>query len=370
MRILFAFAGGQGHFEPLVPLARAAVQAGHAVAVTGRAELLGAIEARGFEALESPGAAPDPAKRLGLAPFDRANEERALREWYAGTLARERADALLVLAGEWRAGAVVRDEVDFGARVAAERLGVPSACVLVIVAPWFLSSDVIDEPLAALRASHGLGGEAADEAVLSPFPPRLRSVAGALGFRGAAAPAASGDAVYVTLGTVFNAESGDLFPRVLAGVRGLGVPVIATVGRQLDPAEVGPQPAHVRVERWLDQATVLPGCRAVVSHGGSGSVLGAFAHGLPSVLLPIGADQPATAARCAELGAAIVLDPVTATPDDIGAAVRRVLGDPAYARAAGAVRREILALPSAAEAIAGFTAGKGSSSSRAVDGSP
>ena len=358
MRILFAFAGGQGHLEPLLPLARAAVQAGHDVAVTGRAELLGAIEARGFEALESPGAAPDPAKRLALAPFDRANEERALREWYAGTLARERADALLSLAGEWGADAIVRDEVDFGARVAAERLGVRSACVLVIVAPWFLASEVIDAPLAALRASHALGSEATDEAVLSPFPPRLRSVPGAFAFRPGDAPAASGDAVYVTLGTVFNAESGDLFPRVLTGVRELAVPVVATVGHQLDPAELGPQPAHVRVERWLDQATVLPGCRAVVSHGGSGSVLGALAHGLPSVLLPIGADQPSTAARVAELGAAIVLDPLTATPDEVAGAVRRVLGDPSYARAAGAVRSEILALPSAGEALAGFTAGK------------
>ena len=356
MRILFAFAGGQGHFEPLVPLARAALAAGHEVAVAGRRELLGAIRSRGFEALESPGAAPDPAKRFPLVPFDRADEERALREWYAGTLARERADALLSVAGEWGAEAIVRDEADFGARVAAERLGVTSACVLVIVAPWFLASEVIDEPLAALRASHGLGAEAADEAALSPFPPRLRSVPGAFAFRGSVAPAASGDAVYVTLGTVFNAESGDLFPRVLAGVRELGAPVVATVGHQLDPAELGPQPAHVRVERWLDQATVLPGCRAVVSHGGSGSVLGALVHGLPSVLLPIGADQPATAARCAQLGAAIVLDPVTATPDDVAAALQRVLADPSYRRAAESLRDEILALPSAAEALAGFTA--------------
>jgi UDP:flavonoid glycosyltransferase YjiC (YdhE family) len=78
MRVLFAFAGGQGHLDPLVPLARAAEEAGHDVAVTGRAELLGVIEERGF-----------------VAP------ERALREWYAGTLARRRAEALTDLAREW-----------------------------------------------------------------------------------------------------------------------------------------------------------------------------------------------------------------------------------------------------------------------------
>ena len=112
MRILFAFAGGQGHLDPLVPLARAAVAAGHDVAVTGRAELLASIEQRGFVALESPGDQPDPAARLPLKAYDPADEERALREWYAGTLARRRAEALTGLAREWGAGAIVRDEVD------------------------------------------------------------------------------------------------------------------------------------------------------------------------------------------------------------------------------------------------------------------
>ena len=351
MRLLFAFAGGQGHFDPLVPLARAAAAAGHEVAVTGRADMQEAIRERGFAAIESPGGAPDPAARLPLAAYDPAAEERALREWYAGALARRRAGALLELGRAWGADALVRDEADFGARVAAERLGIPSAVVLVIVAAGFVDPSVLDEPLAALRAANGLGGEAAGEAVLSPFPPSLRDAPGAVAFRPGDAPAADGDAVYLTLGTVFNAESGDLLPRALAGVRGLGVPVAVTTGRQIDPAELGRQPAHVRVQRWIPHEELLPWCRAVVSHGGSGSVLGALAHGLPSVLLPIGADQPATAARVAELGAAIVLDPVSATPDEIAAAVRRVLDEPAYAEAARRVRAEILALPSAAAAL-------------------
>ena len=39
-------------------------------------------------------------------------------------------------------------------------------------------------------------------------------------------------------------------------------------------------------------AAVLPSCDAVVSHGGSGTVLATLAHGLPTVILPLGADQP------------------------------------------------------------------------------
>ena len=111
------------------------------------------------------------------------------------------------------------------------------------------------------------------ELVFSPFPPSLRAEPGAVAFRAGDPPQADGDAVYLTLGTVFNAESGDLLPRALAGVRSLGVPVVVTTGRQIDPDELGRQPPHVRVQRWIPHEELLPWCRAIVSHAGSGSAL-------------------------------------------------------------------------------------------------
>jgi len=355
VRLLVAFAGGQGHLDPLVPLARAALAAGHQVAVTGRAELVPAIRELGFDAIESPGDQPDPSARMPLKAYDPADEERAVRDWYAGTLARERAAALIDIAMEWSAGAIVRDEGDYGARVAAERLGIPSACVPVVIGGGFVRQQAVTVPIAALRSAHGLAGEPPGETVLSPFPPSLRAIPGAYCFRGGSPPAADGEAVYLTLGTVFNAESGNLLQRALAGVRELGLPVVVTTGRQIDPAELGPQPAHVRAQRWIPQAELLPWCRAVVSQGGSGIVSGTLAHGLPSVLLPVGADQPVTAARVAELGAGVVLDPLSATPEDVAAAVRRVLDEPSFATAAARLREEFLALPSAADAVARVT---------------
>jgi UDP:flavonoid glycosyltransferase YjiC (YdhE family) len=134
---------------------------------------------------------------------------------------------------------------------------------------------------------------------------------------------------------------------VLEGLAGLEVTV--SVGPHVDPAELGPQPRGVRVERHVDQAAVLPRCGVVVSHGGSGSVLAALAHGLPSVLLPMGADQPWNAERCAELGVASVLDPVTATPATIRAAVDAA---PEHREAAVRLRDEIARLPPPEEAVA------------------
>ncbi|HSH81126.1 MAG TPA: nucleotide disphospho-sugar-binding domain-containing protein, partial [Herpetosiphonaceae bacterium] len=113
-----------------------------------------------------------------------------------------------------------------------------------------------------------------------------------------------------------------------------------------------PQPANVHIARYIPQSSLLPHCSLVVSHGGSGSVIGALAHGLPMVLIPMGADQPLNAARCADLGVARVLDAVTATPEAAREAAAAVLADPAYRRAAERLRDEIAVLPGPEHAVA------------------
>ena len=113
----------------------------------------------------------------------------------------------------------------------------------------------------------------------------------------------------------------------------------------------GTRPEAVKMAPLIQELTRSPHCAAVVSHGGSGSVIGALAHGLPMVLIPMGADQPYNAARCAELGAARLLDAVEATPESVRAAVATVLADSSYRRAAERVRDEIAALPDPAHAL-------------------
>jgi UDP:flavonoid glycosyltransferase YjiC (YdhE family) len=63
------------------------------------------------------------------------------------------------------------------------------------------------------------------------------------------------------------------------------------------------------------------------------------------VLLPMGADQPLNAERCAALGVGRVLDVVRATPDDIHSATTDVLAGAAYRAAAGRLRDEVASLP-------------------------
>lgn len=362
MRILFVFAGGSGHAEPLVPLARAATDAGHDVAFGGRPAIVATFRARGFAVF--PLGRDALVERIPLRPLDQAREDRLFRDGFAGWIARERLDAVLKLCGAWRPDVLVCDETDFGAMIAAEQLDLPHATVLSIAAGSFVRAALVAAPLDALRAEGGLPPDPAVEMparhlVLSPFPPSFRDPAfpppaAMHGFRALTPRPRNPHArptVYFTLGTVFNVESGDLFTRVLAGLRDLPVDVVVTVGPHVDPGELGPQPEHVRVERYLPQEEVLPGCDAVVTHGGSGSVLGALAHGLPLVVVPMGADQPLNAARCEALGAGRVLDTLRANPADVRDAVASVLDDPSYRRAAERLRDEIAALPGPAEAL-------------------
>ncbi len=368
MRILFTFAGGSGHLDPLIPIARAAEAVGHTVAFVGRPWMVPKVEALGFPTFAAGSDAGLTPKRLPLVAVDMEREMRDLGYGFGWRIAGERATDMLPLCAAWQPDLLVCEEVDFGPMVVAERLGLLHATVLVIAAGSFIRSDVVAEPLNEVRAEYGLPPDPdlamlSRYLVLSPFPPSYRDPAFPLpatahAFRSltptvaqnAPAPAwarqlRGAPTVYFTLGTVFNVESGDLFTRVLAGLRDLPINVIATVGREIDPAELGPQPAHIQIEQYIPQALILPHCAMVISHGGSGSVIGALAHGLPAVLIPMGADQPLNAARCADLGVAQVLDAITATPEIVRAAVATVLDDLSYRRAAERMRDQIAALP-------------------------
>lgn len=374
LRLLCTFIGGEGHLQPLLPVARAARAAGHTVAVAGALPMTPVIEAAGLTALA---VAPDVGgtpRRVPLLPLDADREDAVLRDGYAGWMADERAAALLPVCARWRPDLVLHDEVDFGSAVAAERLRLPHATVLVTAAGSFVRPTLIAGPLHDLRAAHGLPPDP-DLAmlhrglVLSPFPPSFRDPAMPLpatahSFRpwddqpappGQPLPWSSPrgvPTVYVTLGTVFNTESGDLLTRVVEGLRELPVQLVATVGRAIDPAELGPQPAHVHVAQHIPQALVLPHCDVVVCHGGSGSVAGALAHGVPLVCIPMGADQPHNAARCEQLGFGRALDAITVTPSAARHAVADLLADPGPRRAAERLRAEWAALPGPTHAVA------------------
>lgn len=382
MRILFSFEGGSGHFEPLVPLARAAEVAGHTIAFACAPERMALLDSTGFAAFTAGvdiGSTPATAAleaRYASMPVIAEREALLLREGFAGEYARHKAADLLAVCAEWQPDLLVREEVDFGAAVAAERLGLPHATVLVLAAGSFVRPELVREPLNALRAEHGLPPDPrlamlSRYLVLSPFPPSFRDPAFPLpptahAFRPLALSSQDGEqplpwrvngpgvpTVYFTLGTAVGSRARDLFSRVIAGLRDLPIQLIVTVGRRCDPADFGEQPAHVHVEQYIPQSLLLPHCDLVVSHGGSGTVMGALAHGVPLALIPLNADQPLNADRCVALGVGRVLGSRDAiTPELVREAVGTMLADPVYRRNAERMRDEIAALPGPEYALA------------------
>src|SRR6476469_4509907 len=373
MRILCTFVGGLGRLTPLLPLARAARDAGHEVLVAGSGGLVPAIEAAGFR-----GFATSPAPHHAGAPTDRdvtpleVTDARAAEVEFAANFAsrgaRRMAAAVSDLLEEHRPDLVLRDETDLGSTIAAALHDVPVVTHLVLASGLLVRPELVAPELDAVRAEHGLAPDPSlarltGGPVLSDFPPSFRSPGAPLTVdpvhyrsttpeRGRRTTSGPRPRVYATLGTIFNKASGDLFERLVAGLGGLDADVLVTIGRDLDPAALGPQPAHVRIERFVPQAEVLGDADLVVSHGGSGSLMAARAHGLPSVLLPLGADQPHNALRAGELGVATMLDPVTAGPEEIREAARAALADEAMAERCREVADELASLPPVGSAVA------------------
>jgi UDP:flavonoid glycosyltransferase YjiC (YdhE family) len=91
---------------------------------------------------------------------------------------------------------------------------------------------------------------------------------------------------------------------------------------------------------------VLGHVAAVACHGGSGTVLGALAAGVPVAILPLFADQPYNARLVADLGAGLAVN----DPAALGPAVARLLAEPPFRARAADIAAEVRALPAIDEA--------------------
>ena len=370
MRVLFTTPPGLGHFHPLVPLVEAVRNAGHDVAVATAAQAAPMVERLGFPFLRAGLDGSDPeVGRLRAAAARLPGRERAAfmaRHVFAGVRARRMAADLLAVGAPWQPDLLVRDWSEYGGCVAAEALGLPHAAHQSVATRAGRDADTA-APLTDLRAAHGLPPDLELRMperylALSPFPPTIAGAdgrphptrhryrltpfdrSGDEGVPDWPLPRPGAPLVYATLGTVDNART-DVLGAFVEGLRGEPLNLVVTVGRDGDPERFGPQPPHVRIERYVPQSLLFPRCALVVSHGGSGTVLGALAAGLPLVLTPLAADQPENAERCAAAGAARVIEPADLSPTAVREAVRAVLAGPAYTQAAARVQAEMAALP-------------------------
>ena len=116
---------------------------------------------------------------------------------------------------------------------------------------------------------------------------------------------------------------------------------VVTLGPVLSPDDF-PAPDNVLVTARAPHAPILPLASAVVTHAGHASALRPLMAGAPVVAMPFGRDQPDNAARIVERGAGLRLNP-DASAQEIAAAVARVIAEPSFREAAGALGARIVA---------------------------
>jgi UDP:flavonoid glycosyltransferase YjiC (YdhE family) len=379
MRVLMTTKAGAGHFGPLIPFARAFRRAGADVLIAAPREAAKMVRAEGLPlwAFDDP---PAQARDAIFAEVrgkdtDGLIAKRVVGDVFARIDARAAFPGILAACRAWSPDVVISETTEFAGPLAAETVGVPSVCIgLSQQGKEEHMLPLIVDALEDLRAYAGVAPDPRAARLLARpyftlFPAALEDPATPTRllshrFREARAPvrrhtvyggpADERPLVYVSFGSVV--PTSEHFPSIyraaVDALATLPLRLLVTVGRDRDPADLGPVPANVRVERWVPQADLMPHVAAMVCHGGSGTVTMGLAGGVPMAVVPFFADQPWNAERVEAVGAGIALvgGPEAAIAG-LRDAVVRLVGDPSYRSSAQRVAAEMRALPPVEAAV-------------------
>lgn len=369
MRVLITTVSSLGHVNPMVPLASALQARGVEILWATAADTMAIVEQASIPVTEAgltqaermpefwrrnPQAQDLPAEQVPNVMFPKL---------FGQVAAPPMLQDLLAIVDDWPPDLIVHDAAELAAPIVAARLGIPNVIKTFgpltpaprveaasrEVAPLWLAQGLDPRPFAGCY----------DHLLIDIYPSTLQAPVDHVGARQEMRPVAydvtpsthdvaapertDRPLVYVTMGTVFN----DVAPlqAAVAAVASFDVDVLVTVGPAGDPAALGHQPDHVRVERYIPQTRVLDRCDLVISHAGSGTVLATLASGLPQLCLPQGADQFGNAGAVARAGAGLALNPAEATLDALTAAMGQLLHDDRFRVNAASVAEAIAAMP-------------------------
>ena len=119
--------------------------------------------------------------------------------------------------------------------------------------------------------------------------------------------------IYASMGTLVNGLK-DVYRTILRAVGEFPkMQMVLSVGRNVDPRDLGPIPSNTIVVPVAPQIQLLKRAALCITHAGLNTTLEALAQGVPMVAIPIGYEQPGIAARIAyhRVGEFIELDELT-----------------------------------------------------------
>ena len=371
MRVLFATVTGYGHVNPLLPLADAFAHSNAEVVWATGADMHDVVTSAGHR--HAPAGLTAAEQRVAMAevrPPDLSPAETiafAFGVLFPRLHAPRMLTDLLNIVDEVRPDLVVHDSAELSSPLAGALRGIPTVQHSYgIIRPAY-AWELAEAAVTPLWAAHDLAvpprAGMFDGAYVDICPPTLQSddiesVLNRHPLRPPRTPMTVPDRrspdtphVLVSFGTVFNRDVGPLVEHIAP----LPLELTVTTGPGADPRALGNVPGNVRVIEYVPLHEVLPSCSAVVTHGGSGTVLAALAHGVPLVVVPQGADNLYNGERIADVGAGVCIGRAA----EVSTALNAVLGNPSFTDAARAIAAEIQQQPSPDDVAARLIASYG-----------
>jgi hypothetical protein len=320
-------------------------------------------------------------ERFATLDLETAHAEMVAR-FFAGIDLRAELPGLQALVERRRPDLLVRESWEFGSTLVSELYGIPLVRIGLGLATIEeqtieLAAPAVDEVRAGLGlARDAVGDRLRDTPYLTTIPAELDDPAAAVAdrahrFRFETAESTKplpdwwegnpDPLVYLTFGSVTAGSHLPYFPELYRAaievVARLPVRLLVTVGdASREIGDLGELPPNVHVETWVSHDDAASSAVAIVGHGGYGTTLGALAHGVPQVILPLfSADQWANGAAVQRAGAGLCLTgnerrPVLALPgadviDELGTATARVVDDASFRGRAEDLGRAMRSLP-------------------------
>ncbi|MEV5598693.1 glycosyltransferase [Streptomyces sp. NPDC052496] len=397
MRVLCTATGSPSHGRALLPLARALAGAGHEVTVATTPEVAPVFAADAVtvetclpridfgsgwqQDVEEVSGAPDADGTEELSAEER--HLRVLIGRLTGDMAVQTYDVLAALARTVRPDVIIRDGMDIGACLLAERLGIPQlpipAGTVNVLDPALLLPGVnrlreqLELPVQESPASlypYGRFDYLPPEFSFARFPATVLAYRqSTVVDRTAGLPdwvarlPTDRPLVFAAVGTALPMFR-DLLPEgtplpvgmtdpaeqlgiIIAGLSRLDCTAVVATGG-IEPAGAQPAP-HVHLTDRLAQPLLLECADLFVTHGGYNSVREALRTGTPMAVLPNFGDQLSNAQRVQELGLGRHL--TDTAPEAVAAVCREVLDDREVAARLRQAQLASLALPDVGQVV-------------------
>ncbi|MBA8826880.1 MGT family glycosyltransferase [Saccharopolyspora lacisalsi] len=144
----------------------------------------------------------------------------------------------------------------------------------------------------------------------------------------------------ISLGSAYTDQL-DFYRECVRAYADLDWHVVLSVGRFVDPADLGELPANFEVRQWVPQLRILSRADAFITHAGMGGTMEALYHGVPLIAVPQATDQFINAPRIAELGLGRHVPREEVTAEGLREALLSVCSDEDVRARLDEMRREI-----------------------------